>query len=932
MVLKPVSNTKSRLELSGDLLYNNNAIVASYPDANNIDHIWHNDSDNSWNFCSDTTYKNTGNSKIQSGSVTTGTINCGTIYATGELNLQSSSDAAKYMDVRIGTNAFHIRKTTGGDSDHEVMARFTGDSGVDLYHNNIIRLTTTLPGVQIQGRSDNYWGGMDLQSNYASASNEAGFYIDFKNESNYPKSHIHSILRTDGESRLRFGVTAASVSRTTDSRTQVMELRTDGIHLTNGWFRAPGNNGLYFTNHGGGWYMQDSTWIRSYGSKSIYHNSGVLRTDGTLRVGGDANGTFNAPNGGNPTIDGNRIYHDGYHPNADTLATARTISLGGHASGSASFNGGSNVTISATINKTADQMQNNTGNWHTFVNDGGGNIGQRWNATTGGTNNLVEAGWAWELEIENDTNQGGELNLRSSGASEGTAGSQISWSTPVTIYPNGNVTISGNLKVADEGTITFDDTSGTVEKIKATSGTIDLYADAEVRFFESDANAEKVSIDVNNQRIFFGGDDNTYWHRPAADTHGFFANGNDILQIATGGLSIKRAITLLPNGGGDATSSTTTKNSEDLVFMGKHWNGSASVDNYFSMSYNVESTTPTGKVYFAFGLDNNASSVATLSRDGTWDFQGNNLTEVEDIGLRDRIYHDGDTNTYFQFHGNDLARIVIAGAEVMEWGNNYALLNDNDTLRFGNSSDFRIYFNGTDTYFRNYANSGGDIIFQGNDSNGNNENLMKLDTSTGSGYVILYQNNSEKFRTQGSGIKVTGATISSNGTSFATGSTANGYSLRDSNVHKVGRNTTAGNSVFRVFGGSGECRIKGDGDLENTNNRLSVISDIKLKENIVDANSQWDDIKDIRIVNFNYKSELGYGTHTQIGVIAQEVEAVSPGLVGVSNEEDDDGNITDTTKTVASSLLYMKAVKALQEAMDRIETLESKVAALESGD
>ena len=38
----------------------------------------------------------------------------------------------------------------------------------------------------------------------------------------------------------------------------------------------------------------------------------------------------------------------------------------------------------------------------------------------------------------------------------------------------------------------------------------------------------------------------------------------------------------------------------------------------------------------------------------------------------------------------------------------------------------------------------------------------------------------------------------------------------------------------------------------------------------------------------------------------------------------------DTTKSVKYSVLYMKAVKALQEAMTRIETLETKVAALES--
>ena len=36
------------------------------------------------------------------------------------------------------------------------------------------------------------------------------------------------------------------------------------------------------------------------------------------------------------------------------------------------------------------------------------------------------------------------------------------------------------------------------------------------------------------------------------------------------------------------------------------------------------------------------------------------------------------------------------------------------------------------------------------------------------------------------------------------------------------------------------------------------------------------------------------------------------------------------TKSVKYSILYMKAVKALQEAMTRIETLETKVKALES--
>jgi hypothetical protein len=66
-------------------------------------------------------------------------------------------------------------------------------------------------------------------------------------------------------------------------------------------------------------------------------------------------------------------------------------------------------------------------------------------------------------------------------------------------------------------------------------------------------------------------------------------------------------------------------------------------------------------------------------------------------------------------------------------------------------------------------------------------------------------------------------------------------------------------------------------------------------------------------------------------LVAQEVELVSPGLVSESPDRDDEGNDLGTvTKSVNYSVLYMKAVKALQEAMERIEALEAKVTALET--
>jgi hypothetical protein len=168
-------------------------------------------------------------------------------------------------------------------------------------------------------------------------------------------------------------------------------------------------------------------------------------------------------------------------------------------------------------------------------------------------------------------------------------------------------------------------------------------------------------------------------------------------------------------------------------------------------------------------------------------------------------------------------------------------------------------------------------------------------------------------------------------------------------------------------------RVADSGNVTNTNNSYGSISDVKLKQDIVDAGSQWDDIKSLRIRKYRWKSEPdGF---MQLGLVAQEAEEVSPGLIEEHRDTkqetrtrevektrevevtpavlDEDGNVVEpavmetetyieeeeytetvdlgtTTKSVKYSVLYMKAVKALQEAMERIETLEAKVSALES--
>jgi hypothetical protein len=153
----------------------------------------------------------------------------------------------------------------------------------------------------------------------------------------------------------------------------------------------------------------------------------------------------------------------------------------------------------------------------------------------------------------------------------------------------------------------------------------------------------------------------------------------------------------------------------------------------------------------------------------------------------------------------------------------------------------------------------------------------------------------------------------------ATPSTSSyGTVISSGNVFLHSRNTTS--AVAQFYGSSGENRLLGNGSIQNTLNSYGAISDAKLKENIEAAGSQWDDLKALEVVNFNF---IG-SDQRQIGLVAQQVELISPGLV---EDVPDDEAGTTSTKGVKYSVLYMKAVKALQEAMERIEALEARIAA-----
>ena len=152
------------------------------------------------------------------------------------------------------------------------------------------------------------------------------------------------------------------------------------------------------------------------------------------------------------------------------------------------------------------------------------------------------------------------------------------------------------------------------------------------------------------------------------------------------------------------------------------------------------------------------------------------------------------------------------------------------------------------------------------------------------------------------------------GSGMATGSAVAAFD-KHQNV-----NTTS--QVFVIFSingqntGSGQINANGPSQAA-----FGTFSDRRLKENIVDLPSQLDNVCKLRPVEFDYIKSEGGGHQTSF--IAQELEEVYPDAI--SEREDGMKILTGWGKTEAI------LVKALQEAVAKIEILEAKVAALEAG-
>ena len=117
---------------------------------------------------------------------------------------------------------------------------------------------------------------------------------------------------------------------------------------------------------------------------------------------------------------------------------------------------------------------------------------------------------------------------------------------------------------------------------------------------------------------------------------------------------------------------------------------------------------------------------------------------------------------------------------------------------------------------------------------------------------------------------------------------------------------------FRNGSGTNRVSIDSSGNL-SANGTVTASSDIKLKKNISTIDNALDKVNLLRGVEFDY---IENGNHN-IGVIAQEVEAVLPDLVHTNEETD--------TKSVAYSNLTAVLIEAVKELTAEVNTLKAEL-------
>jgi len=765
-------------------------------------------------------------------------------------------------------------------------------------------------------------------------------------------------------------------------------------------------------------------------------NQSGFGTDAFL---GSVGGTLRYNNGGsvNSYAQGDTVFHDGYHPNADAWTTARTLSLTGDVTGSVSWDGSGNASLAATVanDSHSHKILKTSGNYVWSNSTTAGNY-PTVDGVTGVQTSFVRSVEGWPeygvvLHVggRGGADAGGDFQLYCGhGAANGgnylrvrnadnSASPTDSWTSWRTIWDSGNDgsgsgldadlldgvqgssylrsdandTFTGDLThvggaVLGAGTLTGDgqndifmfgtsptgvtaQSGGYHNKLRILGGSgqsrdLQLYQrDSEYAHIGSSWTSNQLTIDsaftqVNfNQSvrapIFYDSNDTTYYVDPASTGSSVRIKGNIDTRTQNSTTQNNQLYFGINNGNSAGTSNNIgtgitwaplytsyTKRSAGILQIGE--------GNYFRSG-------------LAFYTNNTADASTDWSERMRLDMDGNLINYVS---VRAPIYYDSN-NTSFYIHPDSnsrMAQITVDGGtgNSSTDGTVYVTATNNNDWGLivdkynGNSSEY-----GVDIRMGSSFNYGFRVKGAGSTVSGISSGQLFHNSSVrgpifyDSANTSYYVDPASTSRLNAIDFGDSSPTLSQNGV-YLRVATSYGYiELGPANSSYAHINTdrptfyfnktvTVDGGGIRMYDSGADVRAFAFYDQVNTGfyvdpsstgdsirvagNIVAYYSDERLKDIEGNIDSPLEKVSQLNGFYYtaNKKAQtLGYKDNRQVGVSAQEVEAVMPEVVT-------DAAIGHGYKTVDYAKLVPLLIEAVKEQQDQIETLKSRLEKLEN--
>jgi len=548
----------------------------------------------------------------------------------------------------------------------------------------------------------------------------------------------------------------------------------------------------------------------------------------------------------------------------------------------------------------------------------------------------------------------GALNSGSITSGFGSIDNGSSAITTTGVISGGTLEATADTSAGDNAAIGFTSAEGLILTGQGSTSDITVKNDADATVFSVPTGTTGISFPDNSQAIFGTGGDLTITH-----------DGSDsiIADVGSGNLQIRADDFYVMNGSSEVMIRADTDSFVKLFFDNaeKLATTSTGVDVTGTVTADgLTMDTSANSAYSAiFGANRTGAGTALGLIKGSWNgttvaqinlLAGSDTTNKDDGRIQLRTSNSGGSVlNRFQIDENGDASFYA------DDGSTQALFFDASTQRLGlgttspegliglpatasNTPKFRLQSASTNTDFAisSYADANGTYVSLGaNHYLNSSGNDAVFETTDKSAYVVLDARNNGMvgFGTNSSGVATERMRIDSSGnvgigttTTTLAGAAYRVGVVASNNVMAINR--TSGNQGTAIAFINENNVISGYIYNLTNSTSYSTTSDYRLKTAV---NYDWDAttrLKQLRPARFEWIAD-GDDAVPVDGFLAHEVQDIVPEAIsGTHNEVDDDGN--PVYQGIDQSKLTPLLTKALIEAVEKIEQLETRLAALEA--